>query len=90
MTLEVYYPTDIRNALLAAEQSVNAAVNASGYSDDPNCPQSAYTAGFLVGYRAALTTLALAFGLARAASQPAHSELWQPSFLAKQTNGRSS
>lgn len=57
MGLEVYYPTDIRNALLAAEQAATATAEAAGNEDDP------FTAAFLVGYRAALTTLALAFGL---------------------------
>jgi len=57
MSLGVYYPTDIRNALLAAEQAANATAKATGNEDDP------FTAGFLTGYRAALTTLALAFGL---------------------------
>jgi len=55
--LNVYYPNDVRNALLAAEQAVNAATDAAGDQDDP------FTAGFLAGYRAALTTIALAFGL---------------------------
>ena len=53
MGLEVYYPADIRNALLAAEQAVNATADAAGNQDDP------FTAGFLSGYRAALATLAL-------------------------------
>ncbi len=57
MGLQVFYPTDIRNALLAADQAVNAATDAADAQDDP------FTAGFLTGYRAALTTLALAFGL---------------------------
>jgi hypothetical protein len=55
--IEVYYPADIRNALLAAEQAVGATADAAGDKDDP------FTTGFLTGYRAALTTLALAFGL---------------------------
>ena len=66
MGLEVYYPTDVRNALLAAEQAVNAMADAAAVGmgqDDVDCSQSAFTAGFLTGYRAALTTLALAFGL---------------------------
>lgn len=75
MGLEVYYPTDVRNALLAAEQAVNAMADAAAVGtdtcpvrqvqgqDDVGSPQSAFTAGFLTGYRAALTTLALAFGL---------------------------
>lgn len=63
MSLNVYYPTDIRNALLAAEQAVNATTDAAGAHDDP------FTAGFLTGYRAALTTIALAFGLANWSEQ---------------------
>jgi hypothetical protein len=70
----VYYPTDIRNALLAAEQAVGATADASGNKDDP------FTAGFLTGYRAALTTLALAFGLAAYRDTP--SEDWKPVLLA--------
>jgi hypothetical protein len=64
VALEVYYPADIRNALLAAEQAVNATAEASDRLDDP------FTAGFLTGYRAALTTLALAFGLAACSEPP--------------------
>ena len=57
MGLEVYYPTDIRNALLSAEQNVNATAKALGNTDDP------FAAGYLTGYRVAITTLAMAFGL---------------------------
>lgn len=64
MGLEVYYSADIRNALLAAEQAVNATADAAGIKDDP------FTAGFLTGYRAALTTMALAFGLATCPGVP--------------------
>jgi hypothetical protein len=71
MSLEVYYPTDIRNALLAAEQAVNAAASATGKGD------VAFAAGFLVGYRAALTTIALAFGLARHSTAVGPSRWWQ-------------
>ena len=74
MGLEVYYPTDIRNALLAAEQAVGATADASGDKDDP------FTAGFLTGYRAALTTLALAFGLIACPEPP--SPEWKTTFLA--------
>lgn len=73
MGLEVYYPTDVRNALLAAEQAVNAMADATAVgaaiqagqdqAGGVTIHQSAFTAGFLTGYRAALTTLALAFGL---------------------------
>ncbi len=48
MGLQVFYPTDIRDALLAAEQATTAA-GANGQ--------------YLTGYRAALLTMALAFGL---------------------------
>lgn len=56
MGLEIYYPSDIRNAILAAEQATSAAIQAVG-------PDNAFGMGFLAGYHAALTTLALAFGL---------------------------
>jgi len=62
--LEVYYPTDLRNALLAAEHAVKVTANASNTKDDP------FTTGFLAGYQAALTTLALAFGLSACTSSP--------------------
>jgi len=53
MGLEVYYPKDLRNALLAAEQAMNATLPVTG--DDG--------AEYARGYRAALLTIALAFGL---------------------------
>jgi len=74
MGLEVYYPADVRNALLAAEQSVSATAQVAGSQDDP------FAAGFLTGYRAALTTIALAFGLIRPGGQHGDCE-WTPSFL---------
>ena len=58
MSWEVYFSADIRNALLAAERAADATADALSIADD------AFTAGFLTGYRAALTTLAAAFGLA--------------------------
>lgn len=73
MALEVYYPQDIRNALRAAEQASGAAWMAAR-GEDSELAQS-----YLEGYRAALTTIALAFGLL----QPdGHGEGcdWQPAF----------
>jgi len=58
MGLDVYYPADVRNALLAAEQSTTAAIAAADGDD-------AYSAGYQAGYRAALITIALAFGLVK-------------------------
>ena len=56
MSLEVYYPQDILNALKAAAQSNGQALQAiSG--------QSEFAEGYEMGYRAALSTIALAFGL---------------------------
>ena len=75
MALDVYYPSDIRNALLAVEQVINVTANAFGQPDNADnsqsadasqstdASQSAFTSGFLTGYRAALTTMALLFGL---------------------------
>jgi hypothetical protein len=61
MALEVYYPQDIQNALLAAEQSTLAA-GASGK--------------YLQGYMAALNTLALAFGLVKP-SMTVEGQIWR-------------
>jgi hypothetical protein len=74
MALEVYYPQDIRNALLAAEQASNATMVAAGGEDDK------FTQGFQSGYRAALATIALAFGLLRPDGR-CESQEWQPVFL---------
>ena len=75
MSLEVYYPQDILNALLAAEQAAGATAEATGGSPVPSGPgpvrpgqgtgrcEDTFTAGFLTGYRAALIAIALAFGL---------------------------
>lgn len=82
MALDVYYPSDIRNALLAVEQAINATADAFGQPDAANysqsadtsqsadVSQSAFTAGFLTGYRAALTTIALLFGLVNRPETP--------------------
>jgi len=55
MGLDVYYPADIRNALCAAEHSASAAIDAGGNDN--------YQAAYLAGYRAAIVTIGLAFGL---------------------------
>lgn len=62
MALDVWYKSDIQNALSAAEQASRAALKASGAQNDP----------YVIGYRAALATLALAFGLVPAQSRAAH------------------
>lgn len=59
MGLEVYFPGDILNALLAAEQASGAALRATSQENDE------FAQGYQEGYRAALTTIALAFGLVR-------------------------
>lgn len=58
-----YHSKDIRNALLAAEQAGRGALLAAG--DDKEFAQ-----GYREGYRAALTTIALAFGLVRQEPEP--------------------
>lgn len=77
MGLEVYYPQDIRNALLAAEQANNAAMMAVGGED---AADSAFVQGYGAGYRAALVTIALAFGLIRPDGLGQSTE-WQQMFL---------
>ena len=79
MGLEVYYPQDIRNVLLAAEQASNAALMATGTDDDK------FTLGYQAGHRAALATIALAFGLVGPDSRSENRE-WEPIFLP--ANGR--
>ena len=56
MSLEVFYLKDIRNALLSAEHA-SAATQHAVFRDDP------LAKAYQDDYRAALTTLALAFGL---------------------------
>jgi len=65
MGLDVYYPADVRNALLAAEQASRAALAAAD-------GDGVYTRGYQAGYRAALATIALAFGLVK--PSPEHSQ----------------
>ncbi|UCC63075.1 MAG: hypothetical protein JSV36_20420 [Anaerolineae bacterium] len=74
MALEVYYPQDIRNALLAAEQASNAAFLATGRENDQ------FAEGYQAGYRAALATIALAFGLIRT-HDLSESHEWEQVFL---------
>ena len=52
MALDVYYSADIRRALLAAGWAGEATANAGVVSSD-----------YMNGYRAALETIGLAFGL---------------------------
>lgn len=52
MAVTVFYERDVQNAIMAAEQATAAAAEAGEL--DP---------GYVRGYRAALLTLALAFGL---------------------------
>jgi hypothetical protein len=74
MSLEVYYPQDIRNVLQAAEQSCRAALLAAGGG------RNEFAQGYGEGYLAALTTIALAFGLMRLDSLNESVE-WPPNFL---------
>ena len=63
MALDVWYKSDIQNVLSAAEQACRAALGAAGDDDDP------FVAGYEAGYRSALVTVALAFGLVRASGR---------------------
>jgi len=56
MGLDIWFSEDIRNALLAADE---ASSSTAAY-----CPDGPTLRAYLEGYRAALTTVALAFGLA--------------------------
>ena len=54
--MDIYSERDIERLLLAAEQSTKSALAASGDGD--------YSRGYAEGHRAALTTIALAVGVA--------------------------
>ena len=64
MSADVYFKKDIANALLATYQSARETTCAIG-SDD-----TAQIAMFHAGYRAAISTLALFFGISPAAVLP--------------------
>ena len=54
MSLEVWYKSDITNALRAAEHAKTASMAA--------CANDEFSAGYNAGYLAALAVIALAFG----------------------------
>jgi len=56
MALEVYFPNDIRNALVAAQHVLSVTSGAAALSDE-------YLEGFQDGFHAALEALAKNFGL---------------------------
>ncbi len=59
MRLDIFFGDDIRNALLAADEASTATARACvAAGGDPTVLRA-----YLEGYRAALTTVALAFGL---------------------------
>lgn len=64
MALDVWFRSDIQNALRAAEQASGAALRAAGNEHGP------YLAGFQAGCRATLATIALAFGLLPSSLEP--------------------
>jgi hypothetical protein len=59
MSLDIWFREDIKNIILAAEQANVQALEAGLGSTDPELQRSYHQ-----GFRAALSTLALAFGLA--------------------------
>jgi len=58
MALDIYFSEDIRNALLAADEASSSTVRACALGGNPWALQF-----YLEGYRAALDTIALAFGI---------------------------
>lgn len=68
MGLDIFFAEDIRNALLAADEASSSTARACTAMDVDGDGRDAPTAclylrAYLEGYRAALTTMALAFGL---------------------------
>jgi len=66
MGLDIFFAEDIRNALLAAHEASTATARVcAAESEDPVVLRA-----FLEGYRTALVTVALAFGLSPAIVSP--------------------
>ena len=69
MSLNLFFAEDIRNALLVADEASSSTARVcaavGGYGRDES-PTRLYLRAYLEGYRAALTTVALAFGLSPA------------------------
>ena len=82
MGLEVYYPQDIWNALLAAKQANGAALQVSRDEDNE------FAEGYKTGYRTALTTMALAFGLIKPNRWKEDLERWSLPDVAHDFNWR--
>jgi len=57
MGLDIWFTENLMDALLAAEEACSSTARASGMEDCPGMQS------YLAGYRAALSTIALAFGL---------------------------
>lgn len=62
MGLDIFFLEDVRNALLAADEASNATARVCATMTEDPVTLRAY----LEGYRAALSTVALAFGLSPA------------------------
>jgi len=70
MGLDIWFKEDIANALIAADEAASA--TAAALSEVTNDPERLRT--YREGYRAALTTLALAFGISPLAVMTAPEE----------------
>lgn len=69
MGLDVLFIEDVRNALLAADEASSSTARvcvAVGGDGGDELPTRLYLRAYLEGYRAALTTVALSFGLSPA------------------------
>lgn len=68
MGLDIFFADDIRNALMAADEAststAKVCATVGGYETSPEA--DVVLRAYLEGYRAALTTVALAFGLSPA------------------------
>jgi hypothetical protein len=69
MSLDIFFAEDIRNALLAADEASSSTARVCAAMGGNGRDESAtrlYLRAYLEGYRSALTTVALAFGLSPA------------------------
>ena len=96
MSLDIWFREDIKNIMLAAEQANLQALQSGLWSTDPElqraCPECKRRI-YHQGFRAALSTLALAFGLAPLPLQDADDpepptlEARRPYFITREGRG---
>ena len=91
MGLDIFFLEDIRNALLAADHATSSTAKmAYGVRDDEELPEVRAVAlkAYMEGYRAALVTIALSFGLSPAILTQGRRELAEAMRLLLEARGQ--